>query len=132
MKLARCFLLIWILIWLFLFCRQYLLNPSFLSRYYHLALADAEGRREISYGAEFYRYLKFCEKSLPARSRFQLIGPEDWSLDRVRAHYYLYPLRLSDDPDFLLVYKTPRFRPNATVLYASLDKDSFILKVKRD
>jgi hypothetical protein len=132
MKLAKVLFLVWISIWLFLFCRQYLFNPSFLTRYYHLALADAEGRREMSYGSEFYRYLRFCEESLPARSRFQLIGPPDWSLDRVRAHYYLYPHRLSDDPDFLLVYKTPLFRQSETVLYASLDKESFILKVKRD
>ena len=132
MKLARIWFLIWIFIWFFLFCRQYLINPSFLTRYYHLAVADAEGRREISYGSEFYRYLKFCQKSLPANSRFQLIGPPGWSLERVRAHYYLYPHRLSDNPDFLLVYKDPLFRPGKTQLYASLDKESFILKVKRD
>jgi hypothetical protein len=132
MKLAKVLFLVWIFIWSFFFCRQFLFNPSFLIHYYHMALADAEERRAISYGFEFYRYLRFCKESLPAHSRFQLIGPLDWSLDRVRAHYYLYPHRLSDDPDFLLVYKTPLFRSNRTVLYAALDQESFILKVKRD
>ena len=132
MKLARFLFLVWILSWSFLFCRQFLFSPSFLNWSYHLALADAEGRQAIAYGFEFYQFLAFCRKSLPDHSRFQLIGPLDWSLDRVRAHYYLYPHRLSDNPDFILVYKTPSFQSNKTVPYAALDRESFILKVKRD
>ena len=132
MKLARFLILVWILSWTFLFCRQFLFSPSFLNRSYHLALADGEGRQAITYGLEFYRFLAFCKKSLPAHSRFQLIGPPDSSLDRVRAHYYLYPHRLSNNPDFILVYKTPSFQSNKALPYAALDLESFILKVKRD
>lgn len=132
MKLAKSLFIVWVLLWFFFACRQFWLRPSFLNYYYHMVLADAEGRRAMTYGPEFYRFLHFCNESLPPRSRFQLIGPPDWSIDRVRAHYYLYPHRLSDDPDYLLVYKTPLFRPNGSVLLAALDQESFILKVKRD
>jgi hypothetical protein len=132
MKLAKFLFLVWIFSWSFFLYRQFLFNAPFLIRFYHMALADAEGRRAISYGFEFYQFLTFCKESLPAHSRFQLVGPVDWSLDRVRAHYYLYPHRLSDHPDFILVYKTPLFRSNKTVPYAALDQESFILKVKRD
>ena len=132
MKSVRIFFLVWVLLWLLFACRQFWRSPSFLSYYYQLVLADAEGRRAISYGSEFYRFLRFCNQSLPPGSRFQLIGPPDWSIDRVRAHYYLYPLRLNDNPYFLLVYKSPLFRSNKAIMFAALDQESFILKIKRD
>jgi hypothetical protein len=132
MKFAKGILLVWILVWLISFFRYYVFNPSLLSQYCQLVRTDGEGRRAIVYGIEYCHFLNFCRESLPAHSRFKLVGPPESSLDRVRAHYYLYPLRISDNPDFLVVYKDPSFKTNNTVLFASWDRDSFILKVQRN
>ena len=86
----------------------------------------------MTYGRDFYEFLKFCEAKLPAGSRFRLVGLEYASIEKARAFYYLYPCLLSQDrPEFLLVYKSPQLRAGNTTLYASLNQESFILQIHR-
>jgi hypothetical protein len=95
-------------------------------------MGDFETRRRMAYGTDFYQFLKFCKDRVPADSRFQLVGLERESVDRVRASYYLYPRLSSQKPDYILVYKAPWFRQRNAIPFASLDQERFILRIEED
>jgi hypothetical protein len=132
MRMTKLILLTWLIVWVFFLVRPFLLNKSSLVEYVELAKGDFETRRTIAYGTDFYQFLRFCKDRLPGDSRFQLVGVEREAVDRVRASYYLYPRLHSEKPDYILVYKTPRFIQKNTTLFASLDQESFILRYEED
>ncbi|MBD3379639.1 MAG: hypothetical protein GF408_04160 [Candidatus Omnitrophica bacterium] len=94
---------IWTLLWLF-----FLVRPDKDGQYGELAYFYSHGyesRVESLLGSGLYEYLRFCRQNLPAGSTYRLEGLGELSVRRVRARYYLWPLRMvGDDPDFIMVY----------------------------
>jgi hypothetical protein len=105
-------------------------DKSTFREYVNLALADPEGRRAIVFGKDFYEFLRFCKSNLPEMSGFEIEGVAGDSTDLPRMAYYLYPALKCSPAEFILVYKTPGFVKEGTVLYSSLDEESFILKYR--
>jgi hypothetical protein len=128
MRLTRLILQVWVIVWVLFLVRPFSLHKSSLLEYLELAKGDFETRRRIAYGTDFCRFLNFCKARIPGDSRFQLVGFERESVDRVRAYYYLYPRLSSQKPDYILVYKAPWFRQKNTIPFAAFDSDSFILR----
>jgi hypothetical protein len=128
MRMTRLILKTWLVVWVFFLVRPFSLNKSSLVEYLELAKGDFETRRRIAYGTDFYQFLNFCKDRIPEDSRFQLVGLESESVERVRASYYLYPRLSSEKPDYILVYKAPWFRQKNAIPFASLDQESFILR----
>lgn len=132
MKILRIILAVWVLTWLFFRVRGFIVQKekSTVKDYVRLIYADWEGKRAIVFSEDLYEFLKFCKTNLPAKASYGIIGiPED-SIDLPRMIYYLYPSLYNQNPDFILVYKKPGFEEKDTYIYASLNKESFILKCR--
>jgi hypothetical protein len=132
MKIFKIILTVWIALWIFFTAKGFMVekDKSTFKEYASLVCADWEGKRAIVFGKDLYKFLKFCKANLPTGAGYEMIGiPED-SIDSPRLVYYLYPSIKKRDADFILVYKKPDFSKEGAYLYASLDKESFILKRK--
>lgn len=121
-------LAVWAAVWVFFLLWPFLKNPSGLRVALEFLRSDAEGRRALVYGEEFYEFLRFCQQKLPAGSTFHLVGIDYAAVEKVRAFYVLYPCLVSENPDYLLVYKKPGYEHEGTHLFAALDSARFILK----
>ncbi|MFC1508562.1 hypothetical protein ACFL60_02620 [Candidatus Omnitrophota bacterium] len=105
-------------------------DKSTFKDYVTLARSDWDGKMAFVFGKDLYEFARFCKLNLPEGSGYEIAGiPED-SIDMPRLIYYLYPHMETDDPDFILVYKKPDFFKKGTHPYASLNKESFILRRK--
>ena len=125
--------------WLFCKVKGFVVEKdiSTLKDYIKLVSVDWEGKRAIVFGEDQYRFLKFCKANLPNNASYGVVdanygvaGAEEDPLDLLRLNYYLYPSAKNFNPDFILVYKNPGFEEKRAYLYASLNKESFILKRK--
>lgn len=132
MKLFKFILASWAAIWIFFTIRGIVIekDKSTFKDYVSLVCADEEGKRAIVYGKDLYKFLQFCKTRLPQAAAYEIVGIQKDSIDLPRLIYYLYPFVESSDSDFILVYKKQNFSKEGTYLYASLDKESFILKYK--
>jgi hypothetical protein len=130
MKMFRIILAAWVLIWLFFNVRGLIVekDKSTLKDYISLVSADWEGKRAIVFGKDLYEFIKFCKTNLPPGADYEIIGMPEDSIDLPRLVYYLYPSIEKRDADFILVYKKLGFEKKEVYLYASLNKESFILK----
>ncbi len=105
-------------------------DKSTFRDYVALARADWEGKKSFVLGKDLYEFLRFCELKLPEGAGYEIVGIPKDSIDRPRLVYYLYPYIEIDDPDFILIYKKPDFFKKGMHLYASLNRESFILRRK--
>jgi hypothetical protein len=127
-KPLRIILSLWIPVWIFYWIWPVVKKPERLRTTVALLREDADGRRAIAFGENFYRFLQFCKQKLPAHSAFRLVGVDDASIDRVRAIYYLYPCVASSSPEYILVYENATYREENADLHALLTPTQFILK----
>lgn len=132
MKIFKIILIVWIALWVFFIAKSLVTekDKSTLKEYVSLVCADQEGKRAIVFGRDFYEFLKFCKANLPSGSGYEITGIPLDSVDLPRLIYYLYPSLNNSNPDYILVYKRPGFSKEGAYLYASLDKESFILRYK--
>jgi len=132
MKMFRIILALWVLIWLFFNVRGLIVekDKSTLKDYASLVSADWEGKRAIVFGKDLHEFIKFCKANLPQGAGYEIIGIAEDSIDLPRLVYCLYPSIKKRDADFILVYKKTGFEEKKAYLYASLNKESFILKRK--
>ena len=93
----------WVILWLFFLVRedkdgQY----RMIGELYRSSDAEKTG---TVYGAGFYDFLVFCRNAMPADATYEIRGFDKYSIDEVRARYFLWPMR-SDTrrPDFEIVY----------------------------
>ena len=129
-NLFRWIFFLWIGIWGLFWVRPFIIGKSEFTKNLRLFRLSFEERREVVYGRDLCRFLRFCKSQLPVGSRYRLVGLESLSLDFARAVYDLYPCLLSGEPEYLLVYKQPHFLADHFERSAFLDEDSFILKVQ--
>jgi hypothetical protein len=130
-KPLRWLLGLWVLIWAFFLVWPVFRNSLQLGSILKVLLADEEGRRAASYGPDFYAFLRFCKEKLPAGAAFRLVGIDYAAVEKVRAFYFLYPCLVSENPDYILVYRQPDSQVEGAYLYAAMDPSRYILKTLR-
>jgi hypothetical protein len=82
-------------------------------------------KRALTTGGGFYDFMLFCHKALPARVDVSLIAPDPYPKNK--GSYYLYPHRVVDQAEYLLVYdgnaETKGYSP-----FAKLNERAYILR----
>lgn len=120
-----------------------LLEVSSLVNNWHFFKADQkfwgkslEEKRAMQNYKDFYQFIKFAEKKIPANSGFHLITRPKYRFSVERASYYLYPRPWQEKPEYILLFdKIPNknilkrykilatFRPGAYILRGSHGTD---------
>ena len=95
--------------------------------YKSLLFKSEEQRRALVYGSDLYTMLSLAKKNLPENTTFSIVGLENHSVEHRRAIYYLYPFSESQNPQYVLVYKTPGTSRKGYNKTISIDGDTFIL-----
>ena len=126
---------IWVSLWINFIARD-LIKKGYARDYLVLATKSAEDKRAYTYGEHFYEFLKFAKYIIPSNAKYRFANSAnpsggDPSLDYRRGIYYLYPLVVGEDPEYILAYKTKGYEEEGFSLYAGFDDDSFILMRKR-
>lgn len=93
--------IIWAVAWCNFLMRD-LFKKGRLRDYGILIKRNAEEKRSYTYGDDFYGFLKHAKSAIPPGASFGFTGPKEYSLERRRAVYYLYPLLESPGPDYIL------------------------------
>ncbi len=94
---------VWIVLWLFFLVRedkdgQY----RTLGELYRL---KGEGRTRHVVGGDLYDFLRFCRAEIPEGSTYEIVGFDEYSIDKVRARYVLWPLKAGEGRTvFKIVY----------------------------
>jgi hypothetical protein len=99
----RIIFAVWIFLWIF-----FLIRPDKDGQYASLLYLYAHGYNEkVSHiiGGQLSDLLIACGRDLPEGATYDIRGFEKFSIDEVRARYYLWPFRKeSQDPQFIIVY----------------------------
>jgi hypothetical protein len=122
----------WVVLWSFLLVRGIFIKDN-VRRYRELLSRSVEGKRSYVTGDDLYEFLSFCGKNIPTGASYRMAGPDDESIERRRAAYYLYPHLEKADPDFILVYNDPQAKGAAAGgydLFVSLDDNRYVMKKK--
>ena len=82
-------------------------------------------KRALTTGGGFYDFILFCNKVLPERVDVALIAPAPYP--KTKGAYYLYPHRVLDQADYLLVYDGTAGRQNYS-LFAKFNDQAYILR----
>ncbi len=90
---------VWIFFWVFFLIRGFVKGEAEKFRKY--AFADYEEKRELILGEDLYAFLDMCEEEMPRDATFAVEGTID-EHNAFRLIYYLYPRRVSEDPDYIL------------------------------
>jgi len=95
-------LAIWIFFWILFFARG--LYKGNLRKYRALLSRSAEARISYIIGAEFHSFLKEAMDMMLKDATYR-IASERKPIDRYRIIYYLYPRKISNEPDYNIYYK---------------------------
>ena len=94
---------VWIVLWIFFLVREDKSDQYRELRYLY-AHNSAENARYIA-GEDLYDFLVFCKDNIPTGFTYRLSGFQKFSIDEMRARYFLWPLKsIADNPDFIIVY----------------------------
>ena len=94
---------IWVILWAFFLIREDKEGQYRLLR--GLYLEKPEGRTRLVYGGDLYDFLVFCRGCIPSGYTYQITGFEKYSIDEMRARYFLYPaISVGNNPDFKIIY----------------------------
>jgi len=102
-KIFQVSIVIWMILWLFFLVRQDKDGQyEMLGKLYR---AEGEEKIKVLYGTDLYDFLVFCRKEIPEGSSFETLGFEEYSIDTVRARYFLWPLKSDEGKtDYKIVY----------------------------
>jgi len=120
-------LIIWITLWaVFLFQENKPGDKAALKFMYEHPNHD----QKIKYllGNDFYNFLIFSQKTLPAKASYRIFGIKTDDLEDTQARYFLWPLiKDVDNPQYELYFKS-LYGPKAGYkLFKRLDNMSYIL-----
>ncbi len=109
-NILKLLLAIWIVLWVLFLIREDK-DEQYASLKYQYSHGREDRMRNVM-GAELYELMLFCKENMPPGSTCELTGFDKFSIDEVRARYFLWPIRnTSSDADFIIVYEgsyTPR------------------------
>ncbi|GEM_PF-1133560 len=93
----------WLVLWMFFLIREDKDGQYGGLRY--LYTHDHGSKVRYIIGDKLYGFLVFCRQSIPEGSTYELAGFERFSVNKVRARYFLWPLKnVEGDADFRIVY----------------------------
>ena len=94
---------VWIVLWVFFLAREDK-DGQYRSLAYNYTHGYADKVRYLM-GADLYDFLVFVAGNMPEDATYELAGFEKFSIDEVRARYFLWPLKSSaGGADFRVVY----------------------------
>ncbi len=91
-----------------------------------------EQKREMQNVRGFYKFIKFAEDIIPESADFTLKINPHYPYNRERAGYYLYPRRLTEEAEYLLVFdeKADQEIWKAYKILKKFRKNAYIFKQK--
>ena len=102
-KILIVILLLWVALWLFFLARED--KDGQYGTLKALYRSPDAKKAAIVYGSDFYDFLIFCRKAMPANATYEILGFDKYSIDEVRARYYLWPAKVGTQrPDFKITY----------------------------
>ena len=114
-------LFVWVAIWLFFLVRED--KEGQYSTLEVLYRSPSAERTEIIYGADFYEFLVFCRNAMPSDATYAILGFDKYSIDEVRARYFLWPAKVDDrHPDFKIIYGSESRVPEGYREFKSYNK----------
>jgi len=122
--------LIWFLIGVFYLCSE--INRDYRDYSYLISLS-LEDKRAVISGGDFYRFLMFCDKTIPKGSDIKWVFPEGGFLGNseyhfFKAYYYLYPRNYRENAGYIIVYGKEAYNaPSGFKLFEEFRKDEYIL-----
>jgi len=103
-NLIRSILVIWCVLWLFFLIREDKDGQYRGLRELYCLKGEARTRHVI--GGDLYDFLTFSREKIPQGSTYEILGFEKYSIDEVRARYFLWPLKAGKGgTDFKIVYE---------------------------
>ncbi len=110
----KVIIIIWMVLWVFFLVRED--KDGQYQTLNSLYRSIGEEKIKVLYGSDMYDFLAYCRGEIPGGSSFEIIGIEEFSIDQVRARYFLWPLiNKEGEADFKIVFavkapKIPGFR----------------------
>ncbi len=102
-NLFRSIFVIWCVLWLFFLVREDKDGQYRALRELYRLKGEARTRHVM--GGDLYDFLAFAREKIPAGSTCEIMGFEKYSIDEVRARYFLWPLKAGKGvTDFKIVY----------------------------
>ena len=88
---------------------------------------STEEKHAYILGEDLYGFLDFCRRKLPGRASFELAA--DLNVYKTsRFLYYIYPHRVSETADYIVVYNKKSFRKQGYRVFSEFDSSGRILK----
>lgn len=120
----KIIILIWIVLWVVF---HFMSSAKDLANYNEVKGLSLEQKHAYIIGEELYDFLLFCRMKLPLRQKVSLVANfKGYSYYKFR--YYLYPHRICDDADYVIVYNDKSFYKEGYSTFAQFDESSRILK----
>jgi hypothetical protein len=117
---------VWLTLWVFFLVRED--KDGQYKTLKFLYTHNTEEKTGYIMGEELYGFLLFCRDNVPAGSTYELTGFKKFSIDEVRARYFLWPLRnTSENPDFKIVYSRKKQRIPGYNTYKQHDGAGYLL-----
>lgn len=92
-----------------------------------------EEKRAMQNVKDFYKFIKFAEKIIPADSSFEILTHPKYPYTQARAGYYLYPRKMAENAPYLLIFDAELDRLILTnyKVIEKFRKGAYILKRKK-
>ncbi|NQU16565.1 MAG: hypothetical protein HQ564_00750 [Candidatus Saganbacteria bacterium] len=113
--------------WILLAINSEYNNINIIRSDWHLLGKTLEQKQALTTDPAFYAFLTFCKEKLPPKSKIKFLTAAGY-FDSKGA-YYLFPHLISDEPDYLLIYKkSPELDSTKYTLYSKYKEGEYILK----
>lgn len=120
---------VWALLWMFFLVREGKKNQYADLKYMYTHGYTDKVRYLL--GEDLADLLSLSAIYLPEGATYDIEGFKRFSIDEVRARYYLWPfMRVAEDPDFIIVYGGLKDVPDGYDNYVSAGSSGRILKRK--
>jgi hypothetical protein len=102
-KLLGLCLAVWLVLWAVFFFAEN--KKGEYREFFTLAGKDLEAKRVYFMGQDFFDFVKFCQKNVPADASYRFVGMRLYPVEAVRAVYYLWPLKaVEESNEYYFVY----------------------------
>jgi hypothetical protein len=103
LRVFKIIFIVWIVLWVLFLARED--KDGQYRMLYHLYTHDGTDNVRYVVGSDLYDFLVFCKDSIPTGFTYRLSGFKEFSIDEVRARYFLWPLKsVEKDPNFVIIY----------------------------
>ena len=102
-NILRAIFAVWIVLWVLFLVREGK-DGQYSALKYLYTHSYGDKVRYVT-GDKLYDFLVFCRQNIPKGSTYELAGFERFSIGKVRARYFLWPLKgVGENADFKILY----------------------------